>query len=154
MTPPRTAREALIADALGDTAQLLQKVEAVVPALDQSRQALTDAHSALAGQLASFETQLTALTDKAKQQAVQHILARTDEAARRSAEAQARAMSDAARVAFGAEVGAALQRLKHLTEQGAASAPRAWERWLTHVAAAAVGAALAWTLAITLWVRG
>lgn len=154
MTPPRSAREALLVETLDEVARLIRQVEALVPALDQSRQGLAEVQGALAGQLASFETQLTALTDKAKQQAVQHILARTDDAARRSAEAQARAMSDAARVAFGAEVGAALERLKHLTAHSAASSPRAWERWLTYVAAAAVGAALAWTLAITMWVRG
>ena len=46
--------------------------------------------------------------------AVKHILARTEEAARQSADLQSRAMADAARVAFGADLGATLQRLQSL----------------------------------------
>lgn len=112
MAEPATVREALILEALGEAATLIRQVEALVPALDQSRQALADAHSGLADQLAAFTAQVAALTEKAKVQAVTHILARTDEAARRSVDAQARAMADAARVAFGAELGATVQRLQ------------------------------------------
>lgn len=111
MTHPGTTREALIVEALGEAARLIRQVEALAPALDQSRQALADAHSGLAGQLAAFEAQVAALTEKAKVQAVKHILARTDEAARRSIEQQGRAMADAARVAFGADLGPAMERL-------------------------------------------
>lgn len=146
---PSTTREALIVEALGDAAKLIRQVEALTPALDQSRQALADAHSGLAGQLAAFETQVTALTDKAKVQAVKHILARTDEAARRSIELQSQAMADAARVAFGADLGATLQRLQSLHERPG----RRWEQWLTHAAAAATASAATWTLAVMLWVR-
>lgn len=150
MTHPSTTREALIADAIGEVAKLIQQVEALAPALEQSRQALADAHGGLAAQLVAFEGQVAALTEKAKVQAVQHILARTDEAARRSADAQARAMADAARVALGAEIGATLQRL-----QATAAAPlrSRWELWLTHVAAAATASATTWALAVTLWAR-
>ena len=150
MTNPSTAREALIADAIGELAKLIRQVEALAPALEQSRQALADAHRGLAAQLLAFEGQVAALTEKAKIQAVQHILARTDEAARRTADAQARAMADAARVALGAEIGATLQRL-----QATAAAPlrSRWEAWLTHGAAAATASAVTWAVALTLWAR-
>lgn len=149
MTHPSTTREALIVEALGEAEKLIRQVEAVAPALDQSRQALADAHSGLAGQLAAFEAQVLALTEKAKVQAVKHILARTDEAARRSIELQSRAMADAARVAFGADLGAAMQRLQTLHERPG----RRWEQWLTHAAAAATASAATWTLAVILWGR-
>lgn len=149
MTHPSTTREALIVEALGEAEKLIRQVEALAPALDQSRQALADAHSGLAGQLAAFEAQVVALTEKAKVQAVKHILARTDEAARRSIELQSRAMADAARVAFGADLGAAMQRLQSLHERPG----RRWEQWLTHAAAAATASAATWTLAVILWAR-
>jgi len=149
MTHPSTTREALIVEALGEAEKLIRQVEALAPALDQSRQALADAHSGLAGQLAAFEAQVVALTEKAKVQAVKHILARTDEAARRSIELQSRAMADAARVAFGADLGAAMQRLQSLHERPG----RRWEQWLTHAAAAATASAATWTLAVMLWAR-
>ena len=149
MTHPSTTREALIVEALGEAEKLIRQVEALAPALDQSRQALADAHSGLAGQLAAFEAQVVALTEKAKVQAVKHILARTDEAARRSIELQSRAMADAARVAFGADLGAAMQRLQTLHQRPG----RRWEQWLTHAAAAATASAATWTLAVILWAR-
>lgn len=149
MTHPNTTREVLIVEAIGEAAKLLRQVEALAPALDRSRQELADAHSGLSGQLAAFETQVLALTEKAKVVAVKHVLTRTEEAARQSADLQSRAMADAARVAFGADLGATLQRLQSLH---ARPGPR-WEPWLTHAAAAATASAATWTLAITLWVR-
>lgn len=149
MTHTNTTREVLIVEAIGETAKLIRQVEALEPALDRSRQALADAHSGLSHQLAAFETQVLALTEKAKVVAVKHVLTRTEEAARQSADLQSRAMADAARVAFGADLGATLQRLQSLH---ARPGPR-WEPWLTHAAAAATASAVTWTLAITLWVR-
>lgn len=149
MTHPNTTREVLIVEAIGEAAKLIRQVEALAPALDRSRQELADAHSGLSGQLAAFETQVLALTEKAKVVAVKHVLTRTEEAARQSADLQSRAMADAARVAFGADLGATLQRVQSLH---ARPGPR-WEPWLTHAAAAATASAATWTLAITLWVR-
>lgn len=149
MTHPNTTREVLIVEAIGEAAKLIRQVEALAPALDRSRQELADAHSGLSGQLAAFETQVLALTEKAKVVAVKHVLTRTEEAARQAADLQSRAMADAARVAFGADLGATLQRLQSLH---ARPGPR-WEPWLTHAAAAATASVVTWTLAITLWVR-
>lgn len=149
MTHPNTTREVLIVEAIGEAAKLIRQVEALAPALDRSRQELADAHCGLSSQLAAFETQVLALTEKAKVVAVKHVLTRTEEAARQSADLQSRAMADAARVAFGANLGATLQRLQSLH---ARPGPR-WEPWLTHAAAAATASAATWTLAITLWPR-
>lgn len=148
MTHPSTTREALIVEALGEAEKLIRQVEALAPALDQSRQALADAHSGLAGQLAAFEAQVLALTEKAKVQVVKHILARTDEAARRSVELQGRAMADAARVAFGAELDATMQRLQGTLQPLIERRTRGWEPWLTHAAAAIVASAATWVLAL------
>jgi hypothetical protein len=153
MTHPTTVREALIVEALGEAAKLIRQVEALAPVMDESRQALADAHSGLANQLAAFEAQVTALTEKAKVQAVTHILARTDEAARRSVELQGRAMADAARVAFGVEIGTTMQRLQSALKPLIERPERRWERWLTHAAAAATASAVTWMLTIILWAR-
>ena len=150
MTQPTTAREALIVEALGEAAKLIRQVEALAPVLDESRQALADAHSGLADQLTAFEAQVSALTEKAKVQVVKHILARIDEAARRSIELQGRAMADAARVAFGAELGVMLQRLQSALQALIERPERRWERWLTHAAAAATASAATWALALHL----
>ncbi|MEO8806656.1 MAG: hypothetical protein ABI433_11275 [Burkholderiaceae bacterium] len=82
-----------------------------------------------------------------------HVLARTDEAARRSIDLQGRAMADAARVAFGGELGAALQRLQAALRPLIERQDRHWDRWLTHAAAAASASAVTWTVAVFLWAR-
>jgi hypothetical protein len=153
MKQPNTVREALIAEALGDAATLIRQVEALAPRLDESRQALADAHTGLADQLAAFEVQVTALCEKAKVQVVKHILARTEEGARRSAEVHSRAIADAARVAFGAELGATMQRLQSALQPLLERPDRRWEGWLTHTAAAATGSTLTWMFTVVLWAR-
>ena len=153
MMHPNTTREVLIVEALGEAAKLIRQVEALAPALDESRQALADAYSGLAGQLAAFEAQVLALTEKAKVVAVKHILARSEEAARRSIDLQGRAMADAARVAFGAELGATVQRLQSSIQALVQRRRRRWELWLTHAAVAAVASAASWTLTSLPWAR-
>lgn len=149
MNEPVGAREALLIEAIGEMVNLIDSVDRLTPELREASRDIGLASEGLRGSLAGFETQVLALTEKAKVQAVKHILARTDEAARRSIELQSRAMADAARVALGADLGATLQRLQSLHSR---PGPR-WEPWLTHAAAAATASAATWTLAITLWPR-
>jgi hypothetical protein len=149
MKDPVDAREALVIEAIGDVANLIESVERLTPELREMRREIDGANAGLRDSLSAFEAQVLALTEKAKVQAVKHILARTDEAARRSIDLPSRAMADAARVAFGADLGAALQRLQSLQER---SGPR-WEEWLTHAAAAVTASAVTWALAVMPWAR-
>lgn len=156
MIPPSTAREALIVETLGDMAALVDRVEALVPALQETRQALIDASAQLSGQLRAFEERMTTITENAKVQAVRHIAQRTDEMARKSMHVQALAIADAARTSLGTEIRptlqglvAPLQHLAHLAHQR----ERPWERWLMHVATAAVASAASWVAAAWLWIR-
>lgn len=156
MSGPSTAREAFIVETLGEVAALLDRVEAVAPALDISRLALIDASTALAGQVAAYERRMAGITENAKVQAVKHIARRTDELARSSLDAQTRAMEEAARTLFRTEVGPALQRvalpLRQLTELARRGA-RPWQHWLTHAATAVLASALTLALAAWLWAR-
>lgn len=151
-----SAREALIAETLGEMAAVLDRVEAVIPALDASRLALINASTELAGQVMAFESRMAGITENAKTQAVKHIARRTDEIARASTQAQTRAMEEAARSLFRAEVGPALQRvaiplqnLADLAHRGA----HPWQLWLTHAATAVVASAITWALAVWPWMR-
>jgi ABC-type transporter Mla subunit MlaD len=156
MNSTSSAREALIAEALGEMAELLDRVEAVAPALDASRFALINASTELAGQVTAFESRMAGVTENAKTQAVKHIAGRTDELARGTLDAQKQAMEEAARMLFRSEVGPALQRvaapLQHLADLAHRGA-RPWEHWLTHAATAAVSSALTWMLADHLLTR-
>jgi hypothetical protein len=156
MNGTSSAREALIAETLGEMAALLDRVEAVAPALDASRLALINASTELAGQVTAFESRMAGIAENAKTQAVKHIARRTDEITRVSADAQTRAMEEAARMLFRNEVGPAVQRvampLQHLADLAHRGA-HPWQHWLTHAATAAAASAVTWALAAWLWAR-
>lgn len=144
MSDPTTAREALIAEAIGDVARLLREVDLLIPKLDETCQAVRQADTSLRDELAAFERRMASITENAKAQTVRYLAARTDDAARRSIDQQSRAMTDAARVAFGAELGATVQRLQATLRPTIERRARRWEAWLTHAAAAAVASAVTW----------
>ncbi len=150
MTHPSTTREALIVEALGEAARLMRQVEALVPALDESRLKLAEAHSGLAGQLAAFEAQVLALAEKAKVETAKHILTRTDEVARHAVDAQAKAMANAGKQLFNSLVDPRLQQLARVIAHQVDRIDHPWERWWTHAATALASSAAscAATLAI------
>jgi hypothetical protein len=148
MNWPSTAREALLAEALGDLAQLLERADALPPVLNESRRALVESQARLAEQLAAFDAHVIALAHTVKMRAVQHILARTEEAAQRSVDTQSRAMTDAAQALFKAQLEPTLQRLAMPLKNLVQRLDRPWEQWLTHAATAAVASAATWVLAL------
>lgn len=138
MNRPTTAREALIVEALGDVAHLVGRVEALAPAMDEARRALDQASAGLARQAETFERKMSALAENAQTQAVRHIARRTDALTRDSMDTQARAMAEAARALFAAEVHPALQHLALPLRQMVARLDRPWLPWLSHAATAVV----------------
>jgi len=106
------------------------------------------ANSSLRNELAGFERRMAVIAENAKTHAVKYIAARVDDAARQSIDQQGRATADAARVAFGAELGATMQRLQTTLQPLLEQRKQRWERWLTHAAAAAVASAATWTLTL------
>ena len=128
MSHPSTTREALIVEALGETASLMRQVEALLPALEESRLTLAEAHSGLASQLVAFEAQVLALAEKAKVETVKHILTRTDEAARHAVDTQAQAMAQAAKQLFVSVVDPRLQQLARVIAHQVDRVDHPWER--------------------------
>lgn len=147
-----TAREALVAEVLGEIARVTERLEAVVPAVDASRHALTQAGADLSSQLASFEARMAAVAENAKGVAIRHIAQRTDELARSTAEAQVRAMQGAALALFRDELHPALQRLTRSIQEQRPRRMRI-ESWLTHGAVAALASVLSWVAAAWMWAR-
>ena len=146
MTQQSTAREALIADLIGDVGQLIGRVEALAPAMDEARQTLLRASTDLLGQMAAFEGRMAVITENAKVQAVRHIARRADEVARQSLEAPISAMNEAGQNLFRSEIGPALQRLAMPLQQLARKEPP-WKRGLSYAVAAAAASAATWVLA-------
>ena len=159
MIAPGTAREALFAEALGEMAGLVGRVDALLPALQDTRRSLIDANAQLSSQLRAFEGRMTAITDRAKVETEEHIAKHANERTLKTMHLQALAIQEAARTALGTEIRPTLQELIAPLQQLAHRAlqresPWAhWERWLIHVATAAVASAVSWLAAAWLWVR-
>jgi hypothetical protein len=156
MNHPSTAREALIAETLGEVAALVERVEALAPAMDASRLALLQVSEELVNQVATFENRMEMLTNNAVVVASNHILRRANEVTARTLDSQILAMQAAAREMFNKEFDPAVlrvvARLNHLA-QLAQREEKLWVRWFTHACAFATGASLACLVLLKLWLR-
>ena len=148
MNGPSTAREALIAEAIGELGRLLDRAAALDAAIAESRERLAEAHAQLAEQLA----QVAEVTEHTKVQAVKHILVRTDEAAQRAVFVQARAMHEAAQALFRSEIEPALKQLAAPLREAVQRLNRR-SNWLVLVTTAVASSGLTWSLAYWLWNR-
>jgi hypothetical protein len=125
-----TTREALLAEALGDLARLLERAEALRVTMDGTQAALQQAGEALTAQAEAHEKRMALVAEAAKGQVARFIAQRADEAVRQAVHAQTPAPG--------------------MVGPSPASAPRQriTEALVTHLAAAALGAAAAWSLAL------
>ena len=85
MNRPSTAKEALIAEALGDMATLLERIEKLGPVMDISHRQLVQISKDLIREVSMFETRMTDFRFKTIDVAARQIDQRTDEAATRTA---------------------------------------------------------------------
>jgi hypothetical protein len=138
--PATTAREALIAEAIGDVGRLLDRIGPLVRALEGSRAALANASLGLDGHVKEFEVQVAGFTERAKTGIVKHVERRSAEIVAQSNEAQTQAMRKAARQLFDEEVRPTLRQLTEALRQIVEKTLHPWDRWLTHVATALVSA--------------
>lgn len=144
MSDPATAREALIVEALGEVALLLDRVESLSSSIEVGRLGLANASAQLDSRLRAFELGTASVAQQVQVKAIEHIIRRTGKATSDSIELQARAMNAAARLAFSAEVDSNLARLTHSLQQVLHRVDRPWDLWLTHAATAAVSASFTW----------
>ncbi|KJA10085.1 hypothetical protein RP29_13065 [Acidovorax temperans] len=151
-----TAREELMAVAIGDLGALLDRIETMAPQLDASRMELLRTSTELGEQVEAYSRRMNEITENAKVQAVRHIARRANEMARGTVDTQTRAMEEAARVVFRNEIGPTLQRVTLPLQEVATMArkgARPWERWLLHTATAVLSSAISWAMAAWLWLR-
>jgi hypothetical protein len=140
--PATTAREALIAEAIGDVGRLLDRIDPLVRALEESRAALANASGGLDWRVREFEVQVAAFTDRAKTVIVKHVERHSAEIVAQSNEAQTQAMRKAARQLFDEEVGPTLRQLTESLRRIVEMTLRPWDGWLTHLATAVTSAVL------------
>ena len=142
MNRPTTAKEALIAEVLGDMASLIERVEALAPELETSRLALVRSHEELVNEVAIFKTQMTQVIGFAKVQTAKHIGQSADDATKKLIAIQTESMQSAGRELFRAEIHPVLrqvaQQLQELAERQSRHVVTIW----TYAGAAIAGCVL------------
>ncbi len=151
MNRPAMAREMLLAEAIGDLALVLDRLDRLLPAHERATEALVKAHTDLDARTDDFKRSIISFTDQAKAHTAKHIAHHVVEASRVAREAQTQAMADVAQSMFQAELSPVLRRLMTSVQPVVERLDRPWERWLTHAATASVSAVVSATLVI--WLR-
>jgi hypothetical protein len=146
MSPPSSAREALIVELMGEVSALLDRVDALVLTLNTTCDAVNLASANLEARATQVEVRLASLTEAAKSQAVRHIARRTQELAQRLAENQTKAMHMAAQAAFRTELAPALGQLKPMLSVR--------NQWWSHAATAACSSLVTAALIMAFCYRG
>lgn len=132
-----SAREALLVEAIGEVAALLNRVDALVPVLEARCAALIEASARLEANAAAADRHIATLTQASATHAVKHIARTTEEATRSAVAAQTRAMEETARELFKRELAPALQRFGQI----AGNANRC-ARWLAYAGTATLAAVI------------
>lgn len=100
MSALQTGREALLAEALGDVADLLDRGEAVAATMRSAAEDLTNACTRLEAQAAAAEPRMIRLAEHTQSVAAKHIARSSHELMHEAADAECRSMASFARTLF------------------------------------------------------
>lgn len=142
-------RETLIAEALGDIAVLLERIEAIAPALTSTCEAVTRASDSLVTRSCDAESRFTAFTQHAMTHLSKHLAHRSEELARKAVEVQAHALQATGRKILQEELGPLVQRLARSLNDSAHRRLH-WASVGVGAVTAIVASAAAWAVAIYL----
>lgn len=148
MNAPATAREALVAEAIGDAAQLLDRIEQLLPALEGTRLALTKADAALVVRIEALEKRMASIIATTTTETVEHLALQARLMAVRSVEGQRVAMAGVARSLFTQELEPAMARLAAALDRRAARLSDARRQWPWIVGAALAASMATWVVAL------
>lgn len=139
MNAPRTAREALIAEMLGDLDTLLARVEALPVLVASAEDKLTGTVAALENAGDKYRMAVTAVTEQAKAELSDYLDRKTAAALTKTVEEQRAAIQEAARMAFRSEASDKAANLGVVLEEAAKEFRRSiWSRLLEHAITALI----------------
>ena len=140
MGRPSDTREVLIAEALGDFATLLARIDAVKPTLEKSCSDLNLTADRLLDNIEPFQKRIVEMAFDTQNRANTHIAEQANRVMRKTAVEQIAAMQESARRIFKDEVIPPLRQVAGELRQAKLGTHPAWATLLTHSAAAVMGA--------------
>lgn len=142
MTGPRTTREALIAELLGDVDGLLARVEALPALVAAAEEKMTGTAKALEDAGDKYRLAVTAFTEQAKADLSDYLDMKTGQAgqvAAKTVEEQRAALQEAARLAFRSEASDKAASLGVVLGEAAKEFRRSmWSRLVEHAITALI----------------
>lgn len=146
-----TAREALLAELLGDVAALLDRVDAQSQQMKCVSTALQQSIQGSGNTIAAIHAEVTAISTQAQVKAVAHVVRETYSLQQLGIQVQREAMVEVARTVVAQELANETQRVAATLRQLLRQAQTPWRLWLTHAATAALSAALTEVLCAAPW---
>lgn len=151
MNGPRTAREALIAELLGDLDRLLARVEALPAQVEAAERRIAGTITGLNEAGDRFRLAVTAFSEEARSGLAEYAQRKAGEAGTRAADEARAAMIDAAKQAFRSEASDKAAQLASTLVQASREFRRStWSRLAEHAITACAASAL--TGALVLWI--
>ena len=146
-----TAREALIAELLGDVADLVKRVESLNKSMGKAQEAMTSAARLLDCRVEPFRHALAAEIEKTKDIAIKAFIHQTNQVALLEQKKQRDAMAEAARASMEAEVGTPLRQFASTLQALVRQAQRPWDTLLVHAANTMTSAVASGLLVLYFW---
>lgn len=147
---PRSVREALVAELLGDVDELLTRAEAIPVALADAEKGMRESAAALDAAGDRYKMVVTAFTEQAKADLAEYLDRKTVEAATLATRDVGAAMQEAARLAFRSEASDKATALGISLGEAAKQFHRStWSRVMEHGVTAILASFL--TVLLTHW---
>jgi len=146
---PLSAREALLAEALGDAAALLDRIDAVVLALNAAATTANDACANIDAKAVAFDASIAALVDASKRHLVGHVATKTAELTRVAGETQLKAIRAELHALIRSELAASLEQARRSSSAGVAHRDLRctwWAHMATAVCASTIAGAIVYYL--------
>ena len=139
MHAPRTTREALIAEVLGELDTLLARVEALPALVAVAEEKLTGTVAALDDAGDKYRMAVTAFTEQAKADLTEYLDRKAVEVSSKSVGEQLAAMQEAARLAFRSEASDKAENLGLVLSEAAKDLRQSmWSRLTEHAVTALI----------------
>lgn len=148
MNEPFTARDALVAEALGDIGVLLDRAEVVAERMASAAEAVNHACERIEALAAATPPRMAQLAEHAQGVAAKHIARSARETMRTAADAECRSMAAFARALFHSELNPALHSLLRAAKACAENRDHSRISWWACTVSAAASVILTGLLAL------
>ena len=139
-----TAKEALIAELMGDLADLIDRAERLTPAINKAREAMLEAAYGLTSGVPPFKAHMVKIAGITQTSSIEQIDRRAREMMVDTLFDVKLSMTQSARALFKDEVAPTLSQLTKDLRDAIDRAHHPWDGWKTHAATAILSGVAAW----------